>query len=197
MFFTMLCLLGSVALAQTDGYQVGEIVEDFTLKNIDGNMLSLADASDEGVIVVFTCNTCPVAQAYEDRIIALDQEFRAQGYPVLAIQPNDTERVPGDNFDEMVERAAEHEYPFPYVLDETQEIARRFGATRTPHVYLLQVQTDGSHVVQYIGAIDDNYKDPEEVSVRYVSDAIEALKAGETPARTETRAVGCTIKWAS
>jgi peroxiredoxin len=177
-------------------YQVGDTVQDFQLRNVDGKMLALSQyARDaQGVIVVFTCNSCPYAKAYEQRIIELHREFAPKGFPVLAIQPNDPERSPEDSFEKMQQRAAEKGYPFPYVWDETQEVARRFGARRTPHVYVLKRQGN-AFTVAYIGAIDDNTESAEAVTRRYVADAVNALLRGEKPAVTETRAIGCTIKW--
>lgn len=192
--------LGSVLLLLSGvsawAYTVGDTVGDFRLRNVDGNMLSLSQYARDarGVIVVFTCNSCPYAKAYEERIIELHREFAPKGFPVLAIQPNDPERSPEDSYQNMQRRAAEKGYPFPYVWDETQEIARRFGARRTPQVYLLE-RVGNSFRVAYIGAIDDNTEDPKAVTRRYVADAIAALLEGKTPPVTQTRAVGCTIKW--
>lgn len=179
----------------TPEYAVGAQVNDFTLQNIDGKNVSLSDYKNkEGVIVVFTCNHCPYAKAYESRIQALDATFAAQGWPVLAINPNDPVREPEDAPAEMQKRAKEMGYTFPYVFDADQSVARTFGATRTPHVYLLK-NTNGVFTVEYIGAIDDNTDDPSAVKVKYVEDAIAALKKGEKPAVTFTKAIGCTIKW--
>ena len=197
LLFTLFMAAGlSSAIAQ-GGYAVGDVVEDFTLVNVDDESVSLSDyAEEEGVIVVFTCNTCPYAVAYEDRIKELATSYNEAGWPVVAIQPNDDGRSPGDSFDLMVSRASDQGYEFPYLYDESQEIARTFGATRTPHTYLLQV-VEGEFVVKYIGAIDDNPSDAGEVEVNYIDAAIESLNAGEPVERESTRAIGCTIKWAS
>ncbi len=177
-------------------YTVGDTVADFRLRNVDGTMLALSQYGREarGVIVVFMCNSCPYVKAYEDRIIELHREFAPKGFPVLAIQPNDPERSPEDSYENMQRRAAQKGYPFPYLWDETQEVARQFGARRTPQVYLLQRLGEHFRVV-YIGAIDDNIEDPKAVSRRYVAEAIAAVLEGKTPPVTETRAIGCTIKW--
>ncbi len=198
LIFTLACLVSFVSLsAQNEGYEIGDQVADFSLQNVDGATVSLSDMSDqEGAIVIFTCNTCPYAVAYEERIISLGNKYQSAGWPVLAIQPNSPERSPGDSFDAMKTRAKEQGYGFPYLFDESQEVARTFGATRTPHIYLLQSTNEG-FVVKYIGAIDDSPNDPESVNTRYVEEAIEALKAGNTVPRESTRAIGCTIKWAS
>lgn len=174
------------------GLKVGDTAPDFKLKNIDGQMMSLADIDDaDGYIVIFTCNTCPFSVKYEDRIIAANKKYASMGYPVVAINPNDANRRPGDSFEEMKLRAKDKGFDFPYLYDETQEIATAYGATHTPHVYLL----DKNRTVQYIGAIDNNASDAQEASEFYLSDAISALKAGKKPSPDFTKAVGCTIKW--
>lgn len=198
LLFTLVGLLSMVAIQAQSGYGIGDAVADFTLTNVDGEEISLNSylEESEGVIVVFTCNTCPFAVKYEDRIKELAATYNDSGWPVVAIQPNDPGRSPGDSFEKMVSLASDHGYQFPYLYDDSQEIAAAFGATRTPHTYLLQA-VDGEFVVQYIGAIDDNPNSAEAVEVKYVEDAIEALKAGEEVERPSTRAIGCTIKWAS
>ncbi len=174
-----------------DGYKVGEQAGDFSLKNVDGSMVSLKDYKGvNGYIVVFTCNTCPYAVMYEDRIIELHNKYASQGYPVVAINPNDPSVKPGDDFASMQARAKEKNFPFKYLFDEGQKVYPTFGATRTPHVYLL----DANRYVRYIGAIDDNAQNPSEVSTKYLDNAIAALKAGNNPDPSETKAIGCTIK---
>lgn len=177
-----------------DGYEVGDIATDFKLKNIDGKMVSLADYKDaKGYIVIFTCNTCPYAVMYEDRIIDLDKKYASKGYPVIAIMPNDPDIKPGDNMEAMKARAASKGFTFPYLIDEGQEIYPQYGATKTPHVYLLEKTTAGNEV-KYIGAIDDNYKDAAAVNTKYVEEAVDALLAGNEVIETKTRAIGCSIK---
>ena len=174
-----------------NGLAVGDIAPDFSLKNVDGEMVSLAGFDNaNGHIVIFTCNTCPYAVLYEDRIIALHEKYAAQGYAVVAINPNDPAIKAGDSYEKMQERAEEKNFPFPYIFDEKQEVFPAYGATKTPHVYLLNKQRE----VQYIGAIDNNARDAEAVTIRYVEDAIAALQAGKKPAVTFTKAIGCGIK---
>jgi peroxiredoxin len=176
------------------GYEVGDIATDFKLKNIDGKMVSLADYKDaKGFIVVFTCNTCPYAVMYEDRIIDLDKKYASKGYPVIAIMPNDTDIKPGDNMEAMKARAASKGFTFPYLIDKEQEIYPQYGATKTPHVYLLE-KTNAGNEVKYIGAIDDNYKDAAAVNTKYVENAVDALLEGKKVSETKTRAIGCSIK---
>lgn len=183
-----------MSLAFSQGYSVGDKASDFKLKNIDGKFVSLSNyAKAKGFIVVFTCNHCPYAKAYQDRIIKLDQKYKAKGYPVIAINSNDPALEPTDSYQEMIVRAKEKSYTFPYLFDETQDVYRKYGAKKTPHIFLLQKQ--GSDLlVKYIGAIDDNFQDETKVSTTYVSNAIDALLAGKNPNPTFTKAVGCTIK---
>ena len=176
------------------GYKVGDMATDFSLENIDGSMVSLKDYKDaKGFIVIFTCNTCPYAVAYEDRIIALDKKYAQKGYPVIAIMPNNTTVKPDDNMEAMKARAKAKGFTFPYLLDKGQKIYPQYGATKTPHVYILQKTSDGNQV-KYIGAIDDNYQDAEAVNQKYVEDAVDALLAGKSIKETQTRAIGCSIK---
>ena len=176
------------------GYQVGDIATDFSLKNIDGKMVSLADFNEaKGYIVVFTCNTCPYSVAYEDRIEALNKKYVNKGYPVIAIMPNDTDIKPGDNLEAMQARAKAKGFTFPYLIDEGQKIYPQYGATKTPHVYILQKTKKGNEV-KYIGAIDDNFQDETAVSKKYVESAVDALLAGKEIEEKQTRAIGCSIK---
>ena len=178
------------------GYAVGDKVENFSLTNtVDGKQVQLNDyLNKNGVIVVFTCNHCPYAKAYESRIMDLDKKYASLGYPVLAINSNDPVAEPTDSPDNMKKRAAEMKYSFPYLFDETQNIAKAFGATRTPHVFLLQ-KTSTGFVVSYIGAIDDNTYDISAVQNKYVESAISSLQNHEQPNPNFTKAIGCTIKW--
>ena len=176
------------------GYDIGDTATDFSLKNIDGKMVSLSDYSDaKGFLIIFTCNTCPYAVAYEDRIVALDAKYKSQGVPVIAINPNNPSAKPGDSFEKMKVRAKEKGFTFPYLLDEGQKVYPQYGATRTPHVYLLEKTANGN-VVKYIGAIDDNYQDASQVDEKYVENAVDAMLAGKEIKVTSTRAIGCTIK---
>ena len=175
-------------------YTIGEKAEDFSLKNIDGKMVSLADFEDaRGFIVVFTCNTCPYAVANEDRIIALDKKYKPLGFPVIAINPNNPEASSGDSFELMKVRAAEKGFTFPYLLDEGQKVYPKYGATKTPHVFVLEKE-NRDLIVKYIGAIDDSSRDPSAVTKKYVENAVDALLAGQTIETVSTRAIGCGIK---
>ena len=176
------------------GYQVGDAVSNINLMNVDKTMMSFDSFPDaKGFIVVFTCNTCPYAIAWEDRVIALDAEFKEQGYPVIAINPNSPDAKPGDSFEAMQQRAKEKGYTFPYLQDKGQKVYPQFGATKTPHVYVLQKE-DGQHIVKYIGAIDDNSRDASAVKERFTANAVNELIQGKEVSVKETRALGCSIK---
>lgn len=176
------------------GYHVGDMATDFSLKDVNSKKVSLSDFKDaKGFIVVFTCNHCPYAVAYEDRIIALDKKYKALGYPVIAINPNNPSVQSEDSFDLMKVRAKEKGFTFPYLFDEGQKIYPQYGATKTPHVYVLQ-KTKGGNQVKYIGAIDDNYSDESAVKTKYVENAVDALlKNADVPVKM-TKAIGCSIK---
>ncbi|MEO9968121.1 MAG: thioredoxin family protein [Reichenbachiella sp.] len=177
------------------GYDVGDKVTDFKLKNIDGQSLSMADYKDaKGFIVVFTCNTCPFSKMYEKRIDLLNQKYQSKGYPVIAINSNDKTKQPGDSYEEMIKRAKDKSFSFPYLYDESQLVATTYGATRTPHVYVVTKNSDDL-VVSYIGAIDDNHKDAAAVTKKYVEAAVDNLIDGKPVKTTFTKAIGCTIKW--
>lgn len=187
-------LIFTFGLVMAGGYQVGDKATDFKLKNVDGKMISLSDFPDaKGFIVVFTCNHCPYAKAYEERIMNLDKEFSDKGYPVIAINPNNPETFPEDSYKNMQERAKEKGYTFPYLVDQNQAIYPQYGATRTPHVFVLKKE-DGSLIVKYIGAIDDNYADASKVTEKYVENAVNDLLAGKEPDLSFTKAIGCSIK---
>lgn len=184
-------LLSVAQKEEADGLQVGDIAPNFNLLGVDGKHYSLDDFPDaKGYIVTFTCNHCPFAVMYEDRIIALHNKYAPLGYPVIAINPNDPEVQAEDSYDKMIERAEEKAFPFVYLFDEGQKVYPQYGAERTPHVFLL----DKTHKVRYIGAIDDNVRDASAVTERYVENAIAALERGEEPDPNFTKAVGCTIK---
>ena len=186
-------LLMGVLMSFTNptGYKVGDKATDFKLKSVDNKMYSMADYKDaKGFIVVFTCNHCPFAVKYEDRIIDLAKRYKSKGYVLLAINPNDPAAQPEDSFELMQKRAKEKKFSFPYLFDEGQKIYPQYGATKTPHVFLL----DKNLVVKYIGAIDDNVEDATQVKEKYLENAIAALEKGEEPTPNTTKAIGCTIK---
>lgn len=171
------------------GYEVGDKASDFTLKNVDGRMVSLADYKDaKGFIIIFDCNTCPYSKAYNERITRLNDNFLVKGYPVIAINANDGS---GDSYDDMVRIAKKKNYKYPFLFDETQQVAKVYGATNTPHVFVLTKELK----VVYIGAIDDNARDAEAVTKPYVEEAVNALMAGKPVPVPKTKAIGCGIRW--
>jgi peroxiredoxin len=190
-----LVLISGYSFAQTAGYQVGDVVKDFSLKNVDNKTVSLGNYKNaKGFVVIFTCNTCPVAQAYQDRIAELNQAYVAKGYPVIAINPNDAGVVPNESFEKMQALARQKNFSFPYLLDPDHVVTKQFGATRTPHVFILQ-KTSKGNVVEYIGAIDNDPEGESSSKITYVKNAINDLSAGKKPAVVSTKAVGCSIKW--
>lgn len=196
----MILLVGALAYGtsivlkdtkEIGGYKIGDTATDFSLKGVDGEIHSLASQKDaKGYIVIFTCNHCPFSKMYEDRIIALQTEFGPKGYPVIAINPNNPEVAPDDSYEKMKIRAKEKGFNFPYLFDEGQKIYPQYGATKTPHVFLL----DNKKVVKYIGAIDDNARNAASVKERFLANAVNALLKGKKIKTTNTKAIGCSIK---
>ncbi|MCG1037533.1 thioredoxin family protein [Polaribacter sargassicola] len=178
-------------LEEIGGYKIGDVATDFNLKNVDGTQFSLSNIKNaKGYIVVFTCNECPFAKMYEDRLIAIHNEYAAKGYSVIAINPNYSGEEGKEGFIAMQERAKEKEFPFVYLADDGQKIFPQYGAVRTPHVFLL----DADKKVQYIGTIDDNARSAKDVKVKYLENAIKALEKGEKPSPNFTKAIGCPVK---
>ncbi len=183
------------ALINDGGYQIGEEVADFKLKNLDGKWVSMSDYTDaKGYIIIFTCNHCPYAKLYEERIIALNNIYKPKGYPVIAINPNDTEVQPEDSFENMKVRAKEKGFTFPYLIDESQQVAKAFGATRTPDVFIVNKENKKMKLA-YKGAIDDNHKNAAEAQKKYVEMAVNDLLQGKKAGTNNTKAIGCSIKW--
>lgn len=185
----LLCVFGMAFLItgmiQHKGLNIGDKAIDFSLENVDGTMISLDTYEDaRGYIVIFTCNNCPYAEAYQGRISLLQNEYAPKGYPVIAINTSDSK-------EEIISRANEQQYPFPYLHDETQDVSRAYGAIKTPHAYVLTKDKK----VAYIGAIDNNYKNAADADQHYVKDAVEALLSNKEVPVKSTKAIGCSIKW--
>ncbi len=175
-------------------YKIGDKAEDFKLKNVDGKMISLADFKEaKGFIVIFTCNTCPVSVANEDRIIALNEKYQPKGFPVIAINPNNPEISGGDSYELMKVRAEEKGFKFPYLFDDGQKVYPKYGASKTPHVYILNKE-DNELVVKYIGSIDDSSRNVGAVKTKYVENAVDALLKDMPVEVANTKAIGCSIK---
>jgi peroxiredoxin len=188
----MLVCLAALVAGTTANYGVGDTVADFKLKNVDGKMVSLSDYKQaKGAIVIFDCNTCPYSKAYNERIIALNKKYASQGFPVITINANDSE---GDSYEDMVDIAKDKNYDFPYLSDKSQNVAKSFGATNTPHVFVLK-NDNNAFKVAYIGAIDDNSRSASSAKRKYVEEAVDALLANKEVSTAKTRAIGCGIKW--
>jgi peroxiredoxin len=189
----MVVCLAALVAGTTVNYGVGDTVADFKLKNVDGKMVSLSDYKQaKGAIVIFDCNTCPYSKAYNERIIALNKKYASQGFPVVTINSN--EGSSGESFEEMVGQAKEKNYDFPYLADNTQVVAKSFGATNTPHVFVLK-NDNNAFKVAYIGAVDDNSRSASSAKRKYVEEAVDALLANKEVPTAKTRAIGCGIKW--
>ena len=171
---------------------LGDAAPHFDLPGTDGYRHKLEEYADKvALVVIFSCNHCPYVQAYEDRMMELQRTFGPQGAQLVAINSNETAHHPEDSFDHMVERAQARNFNFPYLRDDSQEIARAYGAERTPHIFAF----DRDQKLVYTGAIDDNWKEPEAVTRPYLADALTALIAGQPVAEATTHAIGCSVKW--
>lgn len=172
--------------------KIGDKAIAFDLPGVDGKRHTLADyAAKDAVVVVFTCNHCPYAQAWEGRLIQIQADYAARGVQLIAINANDAVKYPADSFAKMQERATAQGFNFPYLHDETQAVARAYGATRTPEVFVF----DRSRTLRYQGTVDDNYEEPTAVKQPYLRQALDAVLAGQAAPVAETAPVGCTIKW--
>jgi len=175
------------------GYKPGDNASDFRLKSVDGKMVSMADFPQaKGFIIIFTTNTCPYCKLYEERIIELNNKFSPLGYPLIAINPNNPLKSPGDSFEKMKQRSQEKKFPFPYLSDENQRTAAEFGVTRTPHAVVVHKMA-GKYKVVYAGAIDNNFKDKALAQEKYVENAVNLLLAGKEVEIKTTKTVGCNI----
>ena len=172
--------------------EIGQKGPDFSLPNVDGKVLSLASFTGKKVVVVvFTYNHCPYAQAYEDRLLAIQADYAGQGVQFVAVNANDAAGYPEDSFENMVKRAAKKNFTFPYLRDETQRVARAFGAEYTPEAFVLNEQRQ----LSYVGRIDDNWQNPGKVRSQDLRRALDAVLAGKPVDNPVTHAIGCTIKW--
>ncbi|MCU0343914.1 MAG: thioredoxin family protein [Ignavibacterium sp.] len=175
-----------------DKLKIDSSIPNFSLPGVDDKTYSLNDFSDKKILIlIFSCNHCPYVQAYEDRIIALQNEFEKDGVQIVAINSNDDVKYPDDSFDEMKKRAAARGFNFPYLRDESQDIAKTFGATHTPQIFLF----DSDRKLKYEGKIDDNWQEPDKVKSAYLKDAILEVLKGKEVSVPETFYIGCTIKW--
>jgi peroxiredoxin len=171
--------------------EIGERAPGFDLPDTEGEQRSLADAeSAPATVVVWTCNHCPYALAWHDRLVEASRDYAPRGVRFFAINSNDPDRYPADSYAAMRERMTLEQWPFPYLHDESQQAARAWGAKVTPHVYVL----DPEHRLRYQGAPDPDYQEPSH-NASWLREAIDAVLAGEALARAETDPVGCSVKW--
>jgi peroxiredoxin len=174
------------------GLKIGDRAIPFRLPGVDGTEHALGDYSGRAaVVVMFSCNHCPYVQAWEDRMVQIQSDYASKGVQLVAINANDASKYPEDSFAKMKERARDKKFNFPYLRDESQEVARAYHAERTPEVFLF----DKASVLRYHGAIDDNYDDPEQVKAKYLREALDAVLGGTGPRIAETKPIGCSLKW--
>jgi peroxiredoxin len=172
--------------------KIGDPMPAFRLPGVDGNNHSNDDFADEkALIVIFSCNHCPYVKAYEDRMIEIQRDYADRGVQLIAICSNDAVNYPEDSFANMKRNADMKGYNFPYLRDETQDVARAFGAEKTPHLFVF----GPDRTLAYEGRIDDNHENPRAVKRRYLREALDAILAGKPVPEPETFAIGCTIKW--
>jgi peroxiredoxin len=190
----LVCVALMAFKPMSNGYDIGDTAADFKLKNVDGKMVSLSDyPSAKGFIIAFDCNTCPMSKAYNDRIKALNTKYASKGFPLIAINPNSPEISSGDSYEDMIKYAKKKGYDFPYLYDESQATVKAFGASNTPHMFVLTKQ-GSTFKVAYIGAVDDNPRNGDKANNRYVEQAVDALLAGKPVETTKTKAVGCGVR---
>jgi len=172
---------------------IGSPIVAFKLKNVNGKMVSAKELSKgkEATVIIFSCNHCPYVQAWEDRIVQLGKTYEPRGVAFALINANDPTKYPEDSYPEMIKRAESKGYPFPYLYDEDQSVAKAYGATRTPEVFLFNAQGK----LQYHGRVDDNYEDPKKVRSHDLKVALEAVLGGRAATVSETPVVGCSVKW--
>ena len=191
LFVSLLLLVSAAACMNADELSIGATAPKFSLVNaVDGKTVAFHPGDGKVSVVVFTCNQCPYAKAFEPRIIELAKQYQAKGVVFYAIDPNDESQYAVESLAEMKARATAQGYPFPYLKDGDSTIAHAYGARVTPHVYVI----DGSGTLRYRGYVDDSAK-PEERRTTGLSNALDDLLAGKTAANQTTRAFGCTIKW--
>jgi len=172
--------------------QIGEPAPDFRLPGVDGKEYSLADFADAKVLIaVFSCNHCPFVVGSEDRMNALYADYAPRGVAMIAINSNETENHPTDSFEHMVQRAKDKGFSFPYVRDDSQDVARSYGGLRTPHFYVF----DAERKLRYTGRMDDNPREPGKETTRELREALDAILAGEDVAVPITNPIGCNVKW--
>jgi peroxiredoxin len=170
---------------------IGDKAPEFELLDTEGDSWSAPNGDGaKATVVVFTCNHCPYALAWHDRIADAARDYSGKGVRFLAVSSNDADRYPRDSYDAMKARVAKEDWPMPYLYDQTQEVARAYGAKTTPDVFVV----DAEGRLRYRGAPDSDYDDPGQ-QAQWLREALDAVLGGEQPARAETKPVGCSIKW--
>lgn len=182
-----------MGVADKNIMKTGAQAPDFkNLPGTDGKNHSLDEFSNtKALVIFFSCNHCPYVQAYEDRVMALQKEFKSKGAEFIAINANDADNYPDDSFENMVKRAQERKFNFMYLRDESQQVAKAYGASHTPHLFVFNADKK----LSYTGRIDDNWQEPAKATQHYLRDVLTALTQGKEPEIKETFAIGCTIKW--
>ena len=172
--------------------KIGDLAPSFRLSGVDGKDYGLGDFKDkEVVIVMFSCNHCPTVKAYEDRFIELQRDYEEKGVVLIAINANDDKKYPEDSFENMKVRARERGFNFFYLRDESQSVAKAYGAQRTPEIFVF----DKKRTLRYHGRIDDNVYESSQVGQHHLRDALDALLKAEKVPLEDIEPVGCTIKW--
>lgn len=181
-----------MALTITPNAEIGLDCPSFSLPAVDGKTYSLQDfPTGTPLVIMFICNHCPYVKAIEDRLIHLGEDLKKTGVPVLAICSNDEDTYPEDNFENLKKRWEEKKYPFPYLHDKTQAVAKSFGALCTPDFFVY----DQDHKLAYRGRLDDSWKDPVKVTRQELLEAVKLLARGEKAPQNQTPSMGCSIKW--
>jgi peroxiredoxin len=181
-----------MALMHSKGMAVGTLAPSFSLPGVDGKTWSVDSFEDaQLLVVVFTCNHCPYAIASEDRLIEIQNDYGDKGVRLVAISPNDAEKYPDDSFTEMKKRAADKSFPFPYLYDESQEVARAYDAACTPDIFVF----DQERKLVYNGRIDDNWQQPDQVTRRDLRSVLDVALEGRTTDFEHVPSMGCSIKW--
>ena len=193
LFVFLVVAAAAAAVCAGDELAIGAKAPQFALVSaVDGKTVAFRPGDGKLSVVVFTCNQCPYAKAFEPRIVELARQYQAKGVTFYAIDPNDENQYAIESMAEMKARATAHGYPFPYLKDGDSAIAHAYGARVTPHVYVI----DGAGTLRYRGYVDDSAK-PEERRTTGLSNALDDLLGGKSVSNQTTRAFGCTIKWKS
>lgn len=186
-------LLLTISCLPSKFFAQNKTVADFALRSVDGRVVSLKDfPAAKGFVIIFTCNHCPFAKLYPERLNRLNETYQKQGVPLLAISSTDTIQYEEDTYVQMIEKAKAENFNFPYLFDGDQSVAKAFNAQKTPHAYVLWKE-NGQWVVKYDGAIDDNGAEPDQVTTSYVADAVQAILRGQKVKINQTKSIGCQI----